>query len=163
MDGDEKFIPVVGLDTINVPLTNIRLHLDGTHLVVDLIPSVLGEVHIERIDGLTSQEVLASMREYQDADHFVRVHFYPIWAIALTEESIEIFDDLEPRIADIPKLPNSGWAFPFLRVENSRWRTRIREDIREDNPDLQHFMILSMATCIDVLGHMEKFEILREE
>lgn len=144
----------------NAPLRNLRLQLDGTTVVVDLIPSVVlnepTEDYYPDIPGL--DKILSNARPIIESRRFMRVHFSSVLAISVQEEFVNIAGVLKFDLGDLPKFFDGRTPYPFLHVVNSWWKSRLPDYQGRDTPDLKHFKILSMETCIDLIGYLEKTE-----
>jgi hypothetical protein len=143
------------------PLRNIRLRLDATNLVADLVPSVvldeLAEVVHRDLNPELSQ-ILAGTKPITDDSRFMRVHFDRLVAAIIQEEFIDIVEETKLDLSGAQSLPSGKSIYPFLRVENSRWKQSVPDYQGRDHPDLAHFKIVSMETCIDLIAHLDHYE-----
>lgn len=132
MEVEETYEMAVEPDAFKKGLFNIRMKLDGTNAVVDLLES-------------------------ENRPNFMRLHFVDIVAICIQEELVDLVDDLKWLRGKRPALPNCQ-AYPFVHVINSRWRARVPDWLRGDDPDVKHYNIISVETCIDVIGRLKQIE-----
>ena len=163
MTQTETYEAAAEINAFDAPLRNIRLHLNGTALTVDLIPSVVLDEPSNIIDPKLSPEInkiLAGSRPVVEANRFMRVYFDVILAIAIQEEFIKIIEILNKDLDSAPRLPDNRAPYPFLRVVNSEWKNSVPDYQGGDHLNLAHFRIVSMETCIDILGYFDKTEWL---
>lgn len=162
MIDEETYEPAIEKDAFEVALRNIRIQLDGRTLIIDLIPSVeLDEYVAEVIPGGNPElnKILAGSKPIVESNRFLRAYFDGIMALFIQEEFVEILDILAFDFNKKPRFEN-GQAYPFLHVVNSRWKRCLPDYQGRDDPNLKHFKIVSMETCVDLLGYFEKVEWL---
>ena len=159
----ETYEAVVEENALDSPLRNIRVHLNGTEATVDLVPSVVLDKPSKTIDPdipTDINKVLAGSRPIIESNSFMRVYFDGILAIAIQEEFIEIIEILNKNLKSAPRLSDGCAPYPFLRVVNSEWKYCLPDYQGRGDPNLTHFKIVSMETCVDILGCIEKTEWL---
>ncbi|WP_394730525.1 hypothetical protein [Altererythrobacter sp. GH1-8] len=155
----KAFEPAIDLHVLKAPLRNVRAHLDGTFLSVDLIPSVVLDEPVQASDPSGTPEldkIISDLekaaRPIVEAKSVLRAEFESVQACVIQEEFVELFEKL---IADFDAPPRilgqKGW-FPFLRVLNSSWREELPDYQGGDWPELHHYKIVSMETHLDILG-----------
>lgn len=157
----ELYEPVIDPNEFATALKTIRLIFHGTYLVADLVPSVVLDQPTDILDPDWPPElnrVFAGSKPIIEADRCLRVRFESILAVAVEEEFIELFDELKFQSKEIPLMPDQKACFPFIKVLNSKWKARIPEYQGGNNADLNHFKILSMDTCVDILGYFKNTE-----
>lgn len=144
---------------------NIRVQLDGTSAVIDLIPSVVLEKSpdvIQQDPIPVLNEMLARSKPIVEGDFFMRVHFDWIHALVIQEEFIELVDVCDLDLKNAPRMtPGDDRAiYPFLRVLNSEWKSNLADYEGGDDLQLDHFKMFSMETHIDVIGDIQNIEWL---
>ncbi|QYJ07123.1 hypothetical protein [Qipengyuania flava] len=163
-----RYSPAVALETFASPLRNIKLSLDGTGLIADLIPSVTLDSEVQ-IGGFSDdpdveaelQSVFGKGRPIVEGDRVFRLEFDAVQAVVIQEEFVDLFNVLAAELDNLPKIPDAKGAFPFLVAEESEWRSRLPDYQGGDDPELKHFKIFSMETQVDILGRLAGFEWVR--
>jgi hypothetical protein len=149
----------------NSPLRNIRLQLDGRNAVFDLIPSVVLDKPTKILDPDFPPElnnILSGARPVVKSKRFMRVYFECIMAVSIQEEFVDIISILDDDLDSAPRLSDRRAPYPFLKVINSNWKNCLPDYQGRDDQNMAHFKIVSMETCIDVLGYLEKIEWLEK-
>lgn len=139
--------------------------MDGTSLIVDLIPSIVLDEPITAKDvedddptSKALKKIINGARPIVEQNRCFRVRFDWVQSVVIQEEFVELFEVLQTEIDAPPTiLKGKGW-FPFLEVENSKWRAALSDYQGGDVPDLKHFRMVSMETHLDVLGTLETTE-----
>lgn len=159
MEPEEFYEIAAAPDVFRSSLINIRLNLDGIDATVDLIESHdTGETgEIPEDEDPVLKEILSQSTLITSSGRFARLHFYCVQAIVIQDEFRDIVDIVKCDLNLFPRL-TTGETYPFMKVVNSRWKKILPDYQGGDNPDIQHFKIVSMATCIDVLARFEKIE-----
>jgi len=155
----ETYEAAVEENALDSPLRNIRVHLNGTEATVDLVPSVVLDKPYKTINPDLSPDinkVLAGSRPIIEANIFMRVYFNGILAIAIQEEFIEIIKILNKDLKSAPRFSDGRAPYPFLRVVNSEWKCCLPDYQGRGDPNLTYFKIVSMETCVDILGYIKK-------
>ena len=149
----EAFEPAIDLHMLKAPLRNVRAHLDGNFLSVDLIPSVVLDEPVQASDPSGNPDldkIISDLekgaRPIVEAKSVLRAEFESVQACVIQEEFVELFENLISDFDAPPRiLGQKGW-FPFLRVLNSSWRKKLPDYQGGDWPELHHYKIVSMET-----------------
>lgn len=148
-------------------LRNVRIQIDGTVATMDLIPSLVLDRSTDEMlqdKDPNINKLIARSKPIVEAKRFLRVHFDCIHAVVIQEEFVDSVAVVEAELDSAPRIkPDSPAPYPFLRVINSEWKRFIPDYQGGESPDLDHFKILSMETCADVLGCVENTEWLENE
>lgn len=159
MEPEEFYEIAAAPDAFRSSLINLRLNLDGTDAIVELIEShdtgETGEIPEDADPAL--KKILSQSTLITSSGRFTRLRFYDVQAIVIQDESRDIVDVIKSDLNLFPRLP-IGVTYPFMKVVNSRWKKILPDYQGGDDPDIQHFKIVSMKTCIDVLACLEKVE-----
>lgn len=161
MDSKEFCETITDFGIFDSPIRNIRLKLDGTYWEVELIPSVVVEnAGSENIDGYSKEisEILSDAKPILEADRALRLEFFNVVATVIQEEFVSIFAEPKPYGAIKNEQGKDITSLNIYRVKNSKWREKLPDHEGGDNPALEHFKLLSMECCIDILGVLEKGE-----
>ena len=160
MEVEETYEMAGEADTFKSALINIFLKLNGTEVIVDLIESQrtdqrLGEMEL----GLSPElkDILSGSQRTISSGRVTRVHFNHLRAMIVQEEYVDLVENIKADFKRVPRLSNRD-TYPFIKVVNSRWRTLLPDYQRGDDPGIQHFKIISMETCIDIIARLNKIE-----
>ncbi|MEL6857927.1 MAG: hypothetical protein AAFO74_06045 [Pseudomonadota bacterium] len=147
MDKHEKAIRVAKFGKLDEPFRNIRVVLDGTSAVMDLIPrKILERVNQEELKDWPRevQKALKGTKPIVEADSFLQVEFENVQGLIVQEEFIDKIN----LVGDRDELRDGT----FATIVNSSWRARLEDFEMGNNPHLKHYRAWSDETRIDVLG-----------
>ncbi len=160
----QKLIPALPVDRFTGPLRNIRSSMDGTAWTFDLIPSLTLDTPVRKSPPTGNptedqiNKILEGSRPIVEAANLLRLEFYSVQACVVQEEFVELYDEFSIQPDSFPLLKDGKGCFPFLLVENSKWRATLPDYQGGDWPELQHYMMLSMETHVNLLGILDSIE-----
>lgn len=147
MDKHEEAIRVAEFGKLDEPFRNIRIVLDGTSAVLDLIPQkILERASQEELKDWSNevQKALKGTKPIVEADSFLRVEFENVQGLIVQEEFIDKIN----LVGDRDELRDGT----FATIVNSSWRASLEDFEMGDDPHLKHYRAWSYETRIDVLG-----------
>ena len=151
----EELVPITPF-SFTKPLRNIRVHLDDTELILDLIPEMISSEVFTPPEG-TSAPVISiqvGAREILEADSMLRLMLERIASVAISDEFCDVHPvELETPLEHWPRIGDTKAVYPVLEVRNSKWHTGL-PDYQGGGSDggMTHYRIVSLTTQIDVNG-----------
>ncbi len=137
------------------PLRNIIVKVDGTELILDLIPAITldepGNYEDEPNEIL--RELLLNSKPIIEGKHFLRLEFEHILAVAIhTDIDVDLFGGLQGDWHTAPKNPPTNSYYPLLELCNSSWKSQLPDYQGRDDKNIHHIRAFSMECSLDVLG-----------
>lgn len=149
MDQTESAERVREFGDLEGPFRNIRLVVDGTSAVLDLVPrKILERTRLRDLKGLP-RKIQNALKDTKpkpivEADTFLRIEFANVQGLIVQEE----FIDKITLVGDRDELRDGA----FAKIVNSAWRATLEKYEMGDNPHLDHYRTWSDETRVDVLG-----------
>ena len=157
---DAEVLKVEKFGTFNCGLRNIRCQIDGRSAVFHLIPERLSppdptDPAIARESDPTIRRMLVGASLVVEGDTALRLEFSHLMGIAVdTDIDVDLFGGLHHNSRDAPRLANKATYIPLLEIRKSAWKAQLPEWRRRDDPDIQHFRMISAECSFDVLGEL---------
>ena len=137
------------------PIRNIIFKIDGTELVLDLIPETILDEQSNHEDepNLKIRELLRSSKPIVEAERFLRLEFEHILAVAVdTDIDVDLFGGLLNDWASAPRMPPKNTYYPLLEICDSPWKSQLPDHRGRDDPNIYHIKAISMECSFDILG-----------
>ncbi|MCB2096107.1 MAG: hypothetical protein KDE05_00615 [Parvularculaceae bacterium] len=155
MTGDEHCELITDFGVIGTKIRNIRLTLDGTELVAEIVPGEILERQFRNdLKGWPKEmrDALKDTKPIVEAGRALRLQFDNVAAAVAQEEFVSIVAELSTKVSAEQEIGERDPPFGIYRVKNSIWRKKLPEFEGGDNPYLEHFKLLSMECYVDILG-----------
>ena len=151
----EELVPITSFG-FTKPLRNIRVHLDDTELILDLIPEMISSEVFMPPEGTSDpvKSIQVGAREILEGDSMLRLMFERIASVAISDEFCDVHPvQLETPLEHWPRIGDTKAVYPCFEVRNSRWHAGL-PDYQGGGPDgdMTHYRIVSLTTQIDVIG-----------
>ncbi len=156
-----KFEAIITFGVIETSLRNIRMSVDATQVVLELIPARIldqpGDPGDEPNEAI--RRLIRGAKPIVEADEYLKLRFDHILAIAIdTDIDVDLFGGLHKDWSEAPRLYGEKSFYPLLEVKDSPWKSQLPDFRGRDDPHIRHLRAISMECSFDILGNFPEGE-----